>query len=76
MRKKKNLKYKDLMCVNLLRKQNETRQWWCIALNPALGKQRQEFKASLVCNVYSRTIRATQSNPALKRKTPTASLVT
>jgi hypothetical protein len=38
-------------------------------LIPALGRQRQisEFKASLVYKVSSRTTRATQRNPVLKK---------
>ena len=42
----------------------------CTPLIPALGKQRQadpEFEASLVYRVSSRTARATQRNPVLKK---------
>ena len=40
-------------------------------LIPALGRQRQagsEFEASLVCRASSRTARAIQGNPFLRRK--------
>jgi hypothetical protein len=42
-----------------------------MSLIPALGRQRQaisEFKASLVYKVSSRTPRAIQRNPVLKKK--------
>jgi hypothetical protein len=45
------------------------RQWWHMPLIPALGKQRQvDFEVSLVYRVSSRTARATQRNPVLKKK--------
>ena len=43
-----------------------SRQWWHIALFPALGgrgRQTYEFKVSLVYRVSSRTVKATQRNP-------------
>jgi hypothetical protein len=46
-------------------------QWWLIPLIPALGRQRRqisEFKASLVYRVSSRTARAIQRNPVLKKQ--------
>jgi hypothetical protein len=46
-------------------------QWWCMPLIPALGgrgRQISEFKASLVYRVSSRTARATQRNPVLKKQ--------
>jgi hypothetical protein len=43
--------------------------WWRKPLIPALGRQRQEdFKASLVSKVSSRTARATQRNPVSEKK--------
>jgi hypothetical protein len=45
--------------------------WWHTPLIPALGRQRQvdfEFGANLVNRVSSRTARATQRNPVLKKK--------
>ena len=45
---------------------------WHMALTLAIKRQRQEnqeFKASLVYRVSSRTARATQRNPVLKNKT-------
>jgi len=45
-------------------------RWQCVALIPALGRQRREdlceFKASLVYRASSRTSKATQRNPVLK----------
>jgi hypothetical protein len=44
--------------------------WWRTPLIPALRRQRQisEFESSLVYKVSSRTARATQRNPVLKKK--------
>jgi hypothetical protein len=46
--------------------------WWCTALIPALGRQRQaelcEFEVSLVYRARSRTARAPQRNPLFKLK--------
>jgi hypothetical protein len=50
------------------------RVWWRMPLIPALwGRDRQisEFKASLVYTVSSRTARATQRNPVLKKNKQT-----
>jgi len=44
---------------------------WHRLLIPVLGRQRQatsEFEASLVYRVSSRTIKATERDPVLKRK--------
>jgi hypothetical protein len=44
--------------------------WWRTPLIPGLGRQRQvdsEFEASLVYKVSSRTARAIQKNPVLKK---------
>ena len=50
----------------------ECQQCWHTPLIPALRRQRQvdvyEFEASLVYRSSSRTARATQKNPALKKK--------
>ena len=43
----------------------------CMSVIPALGRQRQadsEFEASLVYRVSSRSARATQRNPVLKKQ--------
>jgi hypothetical protein len=48
--------------------------WWRTPVIPALGRQRQwisEFEASLVYRVSSRTARAIQRNPVLKKPTHT-----
>jgi hypothetical protein len=50
---------------------NIARQWWCTPLTPALRRERKdlcEFKASLVYRVSSRTAKATQRNPVLKKQ--------
>jgi hypothetical protein len=49
----------------------KSRVWWPTPLIPALGRQRQvisELEASLVYRVSSRTVRATQRSPVLKKK--------
>jgi hypothetical protein len=52
-----------------LLKTGESWTWWQLSLIPALGRQRQaDFEASLVYRVSSRTARATQKNPVLKKK--------
>jgi hypothetical protein len=38
------------------------------AFNPSRGRRISEFEASLVYRVSSRTARATQRNPVLKKK--------
>jgi hypothetical protein len=43
-------------------------RWWCTPSIPALGRQISEFEASLVYGVSSRIARATQRNPAWKKK--------
>jgi hypothetical protein len=48
-----------------------TGQWWHTPLMPAVGgrgRQISEFEASLVYRVSSRTARATQRNPVLKKE--------
>jgi hypothetical protein len=58
-------------CTEVIRKSALAGQWWRTPLFPALGRGRRtsEFKASLVYRVSSRTARATQRNPVLKKQT-------
>jgi hypothetical protein len=58
-----------------LNKQNNSQEWWCTSLIPALWRHRQvdlyEFKASLVYRVSSRTARNRKTMPKLNQTKPT-----
>jgi hypothetical protein len=64
-----------LFCFVFFKRKPQAGQWWRMSLIPALGRQRQisEFEASLVYRVSSRTARATQRNPVLKKNQKTKS---
>jgi hypothetical protein len=56
------------------KKMTVAKQWWYTPLSQNLGGRCRwisEFEASLVYKVSSRTVRATQRNPVLKRETET-----
>jgi hypothetical protein len=63
-----NVKHKERLFKNTFK----SHMWGCTPLTPALRRQRQVdlcgFEASLVYRASSRTARATQRNPLLKKK--------